>query len=49
LGDHGSPSIFDTRNEMISRHPDDIVGMQQIMQLLAKCGVDAPVADEIAA
>ena len=40
---------FCKRNEMIVVHPDDIVGLQQIVQLVGEVRVDAPVAAEIAA
>jgi hypothetical protein len=40
---------FCKRNEVIVVHPDDIVGLQQIMQLVGKVRVDTPVAAEIAA
>ena len=34
---------------MIVVHPDDVVGLQQIVQLIRKMRVDAPIAAEIAA
>ena len=40
---------FCKRNEMIVVHPDDVVGLQQIVQLVGEMRVDAPVAAEIAA
>ena len=37
------------RNEVIVVHPDDVVGLQQIVQFVGEMRVDAPVAAEIAA
>jgi hypothetical protein len=37
------------RNEMIVMHPDDVVGLQQIGELVGKVRVDAAIAAEIAA
>ena len=40
---------FCKRNEVIVVHPDDVVGLQQIVQFVGEMRVDAPVAAEIAA